>query len=203
MKPSLRLTLLSLACLLPIQQGSRQTNPMMASQVDRNHPRALVDVSPGMPRDSVIAGLSERYHLLRLSSAPDSTDEQWMVMDQAGTGAVGNVSFYQGRVRSVEEWLSESENNETLNFVRNLFLLLKPYSEPSAGRNDAASSTRTIRAVIELDEKHSRTGGAVDVYQIDVRSGGEVLEIFASDDSLLQSPHPGADVKIVRIKGGK
>jgi hypothetical protein len=153
-----------------------------------------------MPRDAVIAGLSERYNLNKASTAEDESKriETWLVMERAGPGG-GWVSFSNGGVRNVMEILTQADSAEAVSLVRDLYAYLRPEMKPY-GTDTEYSSKRRATLVIQLDETHSRKGGkGVEMSSITFSFRDVSYDLSYSDSSLISQSAPV--VKIFRRRG--
>ncbi len=192
-----RVLLLSPHSSSPQEGGAKHSQSLVAS------PETLAAVRPGMPRDTVVAGLSERYNLNKASSAKEESKgiETWFVMEKAGRGG-GVVSFSKGGVSNVMEMLSQSDSAEAVNFVQDLFAYIKPEMKPN-GADNGVSSKRSATVVIELDETHFRKGGdSMDASFLKVRFKDVSYDLIYKDDSKdsLLVGRTGPTVKISRSR---
>jgi hypothetical protein len=143
---------------------------------------SLFDVRAGMPRDKVIAALSERYSLKKSGLIVDV--EYWDVRERESNGEfVGYVFFEQGRVRSVQIRRVQPLVGEAVRFADRLFRLLANEASPPPNMSDFARklNVKTIKAEIQIQELHS--------------DGSETLDMFITVG--------GKEFKITIVKGDK
>ena len=206
MQRPLLLLLLAACCVLPLSshRARSQEGGAKHSQSLVTRPETLAAVRPGMTRDAVVAGLSERYNLNKASSAKEESKgiETWFVMEKTGRGG-GGISFSNGSVRNVFEMLSQSDSAEAVNFVQDLFAYIKPEMKPN-GADNGVSSKRSATVVIELEETHFRKGGdSMDTSFLKVRFKDVSYDVIYQDDSKdsLIVGRTGPTVKISRSRG--
>ncbi len=200
MKRPLLLAVLAICCVLPFSSNPQEGGAKSQSRVA--NPETLAAVRPGMPRDAVVAGLSERYNLNKASTAKDESRgiETWLVTEKAGPGG-GWVSFSNGGVRIVMEILTQADSQETISLVQDLYAYLKPEMKPY-GTDTENSSKRRATVVVELEETHLRKGGkGVDMSSLKVNFKDVSYDILYSQDSLISQTPPV--VKIFRTRGAE
>jgi len=203
MQRPLLLALLAICCVVPLSSSPQEGGARQPKSRDAN-PETLAAVRPGMPRDAVVSGLSERYNLNKASTAKEESRgiETWFAMEKAGRGA-GVVSFSKGSVSNVMEMLSQSDSVEAVNFVQDLFAYIKPEMKPN-GADNGASSKRSATVVIELEETHFRKGGdSLDASFLKVRFKDVSYDLIYQDDSKDSQivGRTGPTVKISRNRG--
>jgi hypothetical protein len=193
------LFLLAAACsLLPLGSNS-QAGQAKHAQSAVASPATLAAVRPGMPREGVLAGLSEAYNLNKAPSSNESQAvESWLVTEKAGRGG-GVVSFSNGGVHDVIEFLTESESPETVSFVKDLYAYLRPEVKSNASDTGASRKLRAT-VVVELEETNFRKAGDfVETSSIKFKFKDATYDLFYSDSSFAGSSGP--DVKISRVRG--
>jgi hypothetical protein len=188
--------LAAISCVLCFHLGLRASTQHKEAQVTINTPSTLAQVRVGMPKETVLVGLAERYNLRELPGPHEHGREEWIAMGKSNNEA-GGLSFSNGSVREVDEYLTESASPEIMSFVRDLFAYLKPEAK-LVGDNSVASSARRATALLELEEKDYRKNGEfVEMKSISLRFADKTLEIVISDSSLSSG---GPDVKIIRSR---
>jgi len=145
--------------------------PSTAQSVSSFH-----DVTIGMDRDRVLAGLAGRYKLAKEDAHSDAewSFEVWGVSEQNGKD-LGKVLFENGKVVQVRENLTKPLEGDAVSLARTLFAEFYSKTAPPQGKvNEILGRREPVVVTLTLDESHH---GDSESQNLLLESGGTGLNI--------------------------
>jgi hypothetical protein len=115
------------------------------------------DVTIGMDRDRVLAGLAGRYKLAKEDAHSDAewSFEVWGVSEQNGKD-LGKVLFENGKVVQVRESIAKPLAGDAVSMARTMFAEFYSKTAPPQGKvNEILGRREPVVVTLTLDEYHN------------------------------------------------
>jgi hypothetical protein len=154
-----------------------------ASAQDTDKPvKTIRDVKIGMPRESVLTGLSDRYNLQKSNVRTGLPEfEQWYaVANMPKEDESGKITFQDGKAFVVDFSLYPPMTGEAVRFAQRLFTLLYSRADPPSSPNILESKFYNSRyATVPIELRDDR-GDKLETLHIGFTIGQQLFDIEIS-----------------------